>query len=85
MVHRVIVMRSILLASRFRYLSNDSSIGKDSIESLMLKNKHLENEVAHLRQVLDSRHGLDAVRKEDPEIAGLLENNKKWVAAQLVS
>jgi len=58
----------------------------DLLKATMDKNRYLEDEIAklrvQLRQSSSSVHHTTEGKAEDPDIAKLLENNKKWVEEQ---
>jgi hypothetical protein len=71
--------------------ASESGPGSDLLTSTMARNQRLEEELAelrvhthrHLSMRVDEEFG--RMTEEDPDIAQLLDNNKKWVAEQLVS
>jgi chromosome segregation ATPase len=72
--------------------SGDASGSGSSIQSfekqcedLVEKNRVLEEEVRRLKGMFRSKEvDLTELRSDEPEIATLLENNRKWVKAKLV-
>jgi septation ring formation regulator EzrA len=60
--------------------------GADDLNALKLKNQQLQEELKRLRSsFLAKEVDLAAMRKDEPEIAQLLQNNRAWVQNKLVS
>ncbi len=65
--------------------SNTDSVTTE-VEELRLKNKQLQEELRRIRSnFLMKEIDLTELRKDEPEIAKLIENNRAWVNSKIVS